>query len=153
MINARGETVAEKPAFRAAFKQRRCLVLADGFYEWQATGKGRHKQPLYFHLQDGKPFALAGLWERWQNADTVLTTCTIITTAANELLRPIHERMPVIVPPEAYSQWLDPAVTQREPLEALLTPFPADAMTGYPVSRTVNNVRNDSPACIAPAEG
>jgi putative SOS response-associated peptidase YedK len=142
--------VAEKPAFRSAFKRRRCLVLADGFYEWQAAGKGRQKQPFYIHMQDRAPFAFAGLWEHWQAADGAgepLETCTIITIEANDLVRPIHERMPVILPAEQYAQWLD-STQPAESLHALLHPYPADAMAAYPVSRTVNNVRNDSPACL-----
>jgi putative SOS response-associated peptidase YedK len=154
MINARGETVAEKPAFRAAFKYRRCLVLADGFYEWQAAGKGHQKQPYYVQRQDKAPFAFAGLWERWsdQNGDgSVLETCTIITTAPNELMRPIHERMPVILLPEDYALWLDSSMQEPGPLEALLHPYPTDLLTAYPVSRAVNNARHDSPECLEPA--
>lgn len=159
MINARAESVAEKPAFRAAFKQRRCLVLADGFYEWQAlpgsTGRGA-KQPFSFHMADGGVFAFAGLWERWRgtgqggdDGGAPLETCTIMTTEANELVRPVHERMPVILPRAAYALWLDPAVQQPEPLQALLAPFPAELMASHPVSRAVNRVANDGPECAA----
>lgn len=149
MINARSETVAEKPAFRTAFKQRRCLVLADGFYEWQRSG-GR-KQPYFFQLRDGRPFAFAGLWERWQAPDgQTVETCTILTTAPNDLARPIHDRMPVILDPAAYDQWLDPELRLAGPLEALLQPYPAAAMTAYPVSTYVNNARNDGPQCLDP---
>jgi putative SOS response-associated peptidase YedK len=152
MINARAETAAEKPAFRAAFKQRRCLVLADGFYEWQSSGQGRQKQPFYIHMKDGKPFALAGLWERWQGDEggSTLETCTILTTEPNELVRPIHNRMPVILAPADYGQWLDPAMQQAGPLQAMLQPYPAAALDAYPVSRAVNNARHDSPECVAP---
>lgn len=153
MINARAETVAEKPAFRQSFKTRRCLVLADGFYEWQAAARGGRKQPFYFALQDERPFALAGLWEHWEGkngTDGPLDTCTIITTEANELLRPVHERMPVMLHPEDYALWLDPAMKQPEPLQALLRPYPPEAMISYPIGYAVNDVRNDSPECIAP---
>lgn len=151
LINARAETVAEKPAFRAAFKQRRCLVLADGFYEWQPTGAGRQKQPFYFHMEDGKPFAFAGLWESWPGPDGPVETCTILTTDANSVVAPVHARMPLILPPDAYTLWLDPTVQAAEPLQALFQPYPAPAMTGYPVSRHVNSVDNDDPQCVAPA--
>lgn len=150
MINARAETVAEKPAFRAAFKQRRCLVLADGFYEWQPTSMRQTKQPFYIHRQDDKPFAFAGLWEYWEGAEGALETCTIITTEANELVRPIHERMPVIIAPDNYGQWLDPTTKQATPLQELLQPYASDALEAYLVSRAVNNARNESPECIAP---
>jgi putative SOS response-associated peptidase YedK len=150
MINARAETVAEKPAFRAAFKQRRCLVLADGFYEWQPTSTRQPKQPFYIHRQDDEPFAFAGLWEYWEGADGALETCTIITTEANELVSPIHERMPVIIAPDDYAQWLDPTTKQATPLQELLQPYDSDALEAYPVSHAVNNARNESPKCIAP---
>jgi putative SOS response-associated peptidase YedK len=148
MINARAETVSEKPAFRSAFKRRRCLVLADGFYEWQATST-RQKQPHYFALHDRRPFAFAGLWEYWEGAEGAFESCTIITTDANDLVRPTHNRMPVILQPADYDLWLDPAMQQAGPLEALLRPAAASAMMAYPVSRAVNNPRNDSPECVA----
>lgn len=150
MINARAETVAEKPAFRAAFSRRRCLVLADGFYEWQRTNG--QKQPFYFHLRDNKPFAFAGLWEQWQGTDgTTIDTCALLTTSANEVLRPIHERMPVILHPDDYTLWLDPAMHERDVLLSLLTPYPAGEMAGYPVSSFVNKATNDTPQCVARA--
>lgn len=150
MINARAETVAEKPAFRAAFSRRRCLVLADGFYEWQRTNG--QKQPFYFHLRDNKPFAFAGLWEQWQGADgTTIDTCALLTTSANEVLRPVHERMPVILHPDDYTLWLDPAMHERDVLLSLLTPYPAGEMAGYPVSSFVNKATNDTPQCVARA--
>ncbi|MBE9053205.1 SOS response-associated peptidase [Nostocales cyanobacterium LEGE 11386] len=150
LINARAETVAEKPAFRSAFKHRRCLVLADGFYEWQRqNGK---KQPFYFHLSDGQPFGFAGLWERWRTEDEEITSCTILTTAANELLQPIHDRMPVILAPQDYDLWLNPQIQTPEPLQQLLCPYPAQAMTAYPVSTWVNKPQHDSPECIVPLE-
>lgn len=147
LINARAETVAEKASFRAAFRHRRCLVVADGFYEWQRTE--RKKQPFYFRLRDGQPFAFAGLWERWQAPDgETIASCTILTTEASELLRPIHDRMPVILDPKDYDLWLDPAVQTPEPLQQLLRPYPAEVMTSYAVSTKVNNPANDSPECI-----
>lgn len=152
MINARAETVASKPAFRAAFKQRRCLVLADGFYEWQAGTMGSKKQPFYILMQDRMPFAFAGLWETWQGTESTLYSCTIITTTPNDLMQPIHSRMPVILRPDEYALWLDPHLDDQATLESVLQPFAAESMAAYPVSTTVNNVRNDSPACIAPAQ-
>jgi putative SOS response-associated peptidase YedK len=149
LINARAETVAEKPSFRSAFKHRRCLVLADGFYEWKRQ-QGK-KQPFYFRLQDGQPFGFAGLWEKWRSpADEEIISCTILTTAANELLQPIHERMPVILEPKDYDLWLDSQVQIPQTLEQLLRPYPALAMTAYPVSTLVNNSRHNSPECIIP---
>jgi putative SOS response-associated peptidase YedK len=131
LINARSETVAEKPSFRAAFKYRRCLIPADGFYEWQR--QERKKQPFYFHLQDHRPFAFAGLWEHWQSPDgSEIETCTILTTTANELLEPIHDRMPVILPAENYTIWLDPDLQTAKPLQPLLRPYPAVEMVAYP---------------------
>jgi putative SOS response-associated peptidase YedK len=147
LINARAETVTEKPAFRSAFKKRRCLILADGFYEWQQQdGK---KQPFYFRLQEGKPFAFAGLWEHWDNPEgESIDSCTIITTEANDVLRPIHDRMPVILEPENYDQWLDPQLQKAELIQPLLRPYPTEEMTVSPVSTKVNNPKNDSPDCI-----
>ena len=149
MINARAETVATKPAFRDAFRRRRCLVLADGFFEWK-----RHdgaKQPYYIHLTDDRPFAFAGLWDRWDKFETAIETCTIITTQANELLRPLHDRMPVIFDREQAGDWVA-AGAEGEELEALLRPYSADAMVAYPVSTLVNNPRQDVAQCIEPAE-
>jgi len=149
MINARSETVAEKPSFRSAFKRHRCLILADGFYEWRKqSGK---KQPFYFQLQDGSPFAFAGLWERWQALEgDVLETCTILTTEANQLVAQVHDRMPVILPTDRYDQWLDPTPQPSEPLQALLRPYDADRMSAYPVSVSVNSPWNDVPECVTP---
>ncbi|WP_138498841.1 SOS response-associated peptidase [Nostoc sp. PA-18-2419] len=152
LINARAETVAEKPAFRSAFKHRRCLVLADGFYEWQRQ-QGK-KQPFYFRLQDGQPFGFAGLWEKWHSpANEEIISCTILTTAANELLQSIHERMPVILEPQDYELWLDSQQQTPQTLQQLLRPYPAPAMTAYPVSTLVNNSRHHSPECIKPISG
>ena len=150
LINARGESVAEKPSFRNAFRRRRCLVLADGYYEWEKRGTKGKKQPYYFTVQDGEPFALAGLWERWHDADDhLLETCTIITTAANETARAIHDRMPVILNAADYDLWLDHDVSDAERLKPLLRPFPAELMAAYPVDTTVNNPRNETPECVA----
>lgn len=149
MINARAETVAEKPAFRSAFVRRRCLVPADGFYEWKRTAGG--KQPFFFQMRDGRPLAFAGLWEQWKSPDGgQIESYTILTTDANELLRPVHDRMPVILPPAAYDLWLDPDVQKPDVLLALLHPYPEEAMTAYPVSMRVNSPANDDPQCIAP---
>lgn len=148
LINARAETVAEKPAFRAAFKRRRCLVPTDGYFEWQAQGKA--KQPYLIDMQNGEPFAFAGLWESWQAPDgSPLETFTLITTDANETTRPIHDRMPVILSPEAHAMWLDGDFAARQPLLDLLVPFEAEPMRTTPVSRHVNNPRNDDPECVA----
>jgi len=148
-INAKAETVAEKPAFRAAFKKRRCLVVATGFYEWQV--RGPVKQPMWIGLRSKRPFAFAGLWEHWTPAEREpLETCTIITTEPNELMQSIHNRMPVILAPTSYDQWLDPAFQHIEPLKALLRPYLREELTAYPVSTLVNNPRHDAPQCLEP---
>jgi putative SOS response-associated peptidase YedK len=147
MINARSETVAERPAFRSALRQRRCLIPADGFYEWQRREDG--KQPFHIKLADGAPFGLAGLWEHWKTPEGAwLHTCTILTTAANELMRPLHDRMPVIIPPEQYGRWLDPGLNEPGPLQELLHPYPAELMVAHPVSKAVNKVSNDGPELV-----
>jgi len=147
MINARAETAAQKPAYRAAFRRRRCLVVADGFYEWERTGRPR--QPHFIRMQDDQPFAFAGLWESWQGPDDgPIESCTLLTTEPNELVEPIHNRMPVILPPDDYDQWLDPSVQRPEPLAPLLRPFPSDQMIAYPVSTYVNSPTRDDPRCI-----
>jgi putative SOS response-associated peptidase YedK len=149
MINARSETAATKPALRKPLRERRCLILADGFYEWKREGS--RKQPYYIKLRDGEPFAFAGLWDRWHPADgEPLETCTILTTTPNELVQTIHDRMPVILPSSAYDPWLDPAVREVESLQALLVPYTAAEMIAFPVSTQVNNPANDTPACMAP---
>jgi putative SOS response-associated peptidase YedK len=146
-INAKAETVAEKPAFRSAFKKRRCLVVATGFYEWQVQGK--RKQPMWIGLKSKAPFALAGLWEHWQPAEgEPADTCTIITTEPNELMKPIHTRMPVILSPSAYDAWLDPSYQQVDPLKALLRSYPSEELMAYPISTLVNNPRNDAPQVL-----
>jgi putative SOS response-associated peptidase YedK len=133
MINARSETMADKPAFRSAFKRRRCSVLADGFYEWLKQGK--KKQPHLFRLVGGGPFAFAGLWERWEKGGHSLDSCTILTTDPNALVRPLHDRMPVILAPADFALWLDPDAAKGEELQALLRPYPAEAMTAYPAAQ------------------
>src|SRR5262245_8950545 len=154
-INARGDTVAEKPSFRAAFKKRRCLILADGYYEWLREGKT--KLPHLYEIDGGKPFAMAGLWEWWggpkddKNPEPV-ESCTIITTDANKLASKIHDRMPVILDPDDYDCWLDPACDDRAKLEKLIKPFGGKKMTARPVSTYVNNVKNQGEQCVeAPA--
>ncbi|AFZ13754.1 protein of unknown function DUF159 [Crinalium epipsammum PCC 9333] len=146
LINARAETLTEKPSFRTAFKKRRCLIIADGFYEWQQQdGK---KQPFYFKLQDEQPFAFAGLWEHWESEREVIESCTILTTEANQIMQPIHGRMPVILSSKDYDLWLDPSVQKSDLLQPLLLPYSAEEMTAYPVSTRVNKPMNDSPECI-----
>ncbi len=148
MINARSETVAEKPSFRAAFKRRRCLIPADGFYEWQKVNGG--KQPIFIHAADKRPFALAGLWEMWSDPEgSMLQTCTILTTRPNEFMASIHNRMPVILEREDYDMWLDPGDDPQQALH-LLRPYPPEKMAAYPVTTLVNSPRNDLPACIEP---
>jgi putative SOS response-associated peptidase YedK len=148
LINARAETVAEKPAFRTAFKARRCLIPASGFYEWVPTG-GKHKQPYHFHLKVGKPFAFAGLWERWHGGDgEPVESCSIITTEANAVVRPVHERMPVILAPDDFAAWLDPHTSVAD-LHALLRPYPEGEMAAAPANPYVNNPRNQGPQCLA----
>jgi putative SOS response-associated peptidase YedK len=148
MINARSETAPEKPSFRRAFRGRRCLIAADGFYEWKRENGG--KQPYYFRMQDGRPFAFAGLWESWEKGDGTLRTCAILTTRANSVLEGIHDRMPVILPHDAYNAWLDPDA-DREELGELMIPYPNDDLETYPVSRFVNSPRNNDERCIEPA--
>jgi putative SOS response-associated peptidase YedK len=147
MINARSETAPEKPSFRSAFRRRRCLIPADGFYEWKRENGS--KQPYYFRIDGGRPFAFAGLWESW-NKDGEIRSCTILTTTANDLVEEIHERMPVILPRDRYDAWLDPEA-EGEALAALLGPYPGDDLEAYPVSRFVNSPGNDDPRCIEPA--
>jgi len=149
MINARAETAADKPSFRGPFRYRRCLVPADGFYEWQKVN-GR-KQPYFIGRQDERPLAIAALWELWQGADgSELETCALLTTAANELMHPIHERMPVLLDSEDYGLWLDTAVQKPDQLQHLLHPYPDELLRAYPVTTHVNNVRHDDPDCVQP---
>jgi putative SOS response-associated peptidase YedK len=149
LINARCETAADKPAFRTAMKGRRCLVPADGFYEWQA-GAGKTKTPHFIHRRDDRPFAFAGLWERWHDdAGHALDSCTILTTGPNALMSRIHDRMPVILDPADYAAWLDPK-TPAADIAALLRPAPAEPMEAYPVSTLVNSPKNQGPELVAP---
>jgi putative SOS response-associated peptidase YedK len=154
MINARSEGLAKKPAFKRAFYKRRCLVPADGFFEWEKLGK--KKLPWYFQRTDGLPFAFAGLWERWHPpgdpAPPPVSTFTIITTSANALVSPLHDRMPAILDPADFDRWLDPTQEVVDMLEALLVPLPAERMSGRPVSVRVNKVENDDPDCLGPPE-
>jgi len=148
-INAKAETVAELPSFRDAYRKRRCLIPADGFYEWKQEG-GR-KQPVYICMKDGEPFAFAGLWERWvREKDDFIESCTILTTEPNDLLEPIHNRMPVILDAKDYDLWLDPNVQEVSRLKPLLHPFPPEQMTYYPVNLRVNNPRHDDRLCVEP---
>jgi putative SOS response-associated peptidase YedK len=146
MINARAETVSQRPAFRAAFAHRRCLIPADGFYEWQRTND--NKQPYFVRAKDENPLAFAGLWERWQRGQEVIESCTIITTSANESLAPIHDRMPAILREDTYDLWLDPSVQDLGALQALLLPCDAKKLVAYPVSKHVNHPKNDDAECI-----
>ena len=151
LINARAETLADKPAFRSALKRRRCLIPADGFYEWRKAGSG--KTPMYIRMKSGEPFAFAGLWEAWSAAgDKTIVSCAIITTTPNALLEKIHDRMPVILKPEAYAGWLDPGEGDPGALAKWLKPYPAAHMTAYAVSPLVNKPANDVPECIVPVK-
>jgi putative SOS response-associated peptidase YedK len=149
LINARAETVADKPAFRSAFRKRRCLVVADGFYEWHQQENNKQKQPFYIRMKDEQPFAFAGLWEHWQDAHgEEIETCTLLTTEANELMQSIHNRMPVILEPKDYDLWLAPELKNTELLQPLLCPYPTEEMTAFPVSTLVNKPSNDTAECI-----
>ena len=148
MINARAETLLEKPSFREPLRKRRCLVLADGYYEWQATPNG--KQPMRFVLEDAQPFAMAGLWEEWNAGATPLATFTVITTSANPMAAAVHNRMPVILEPETEREWLNPAADLAD-LLPLLTPFAGEKMQVYPVSTRLNSPSNDDASLIARA--
>jgi putative SOS response-associated peptidase YedK len=150
IINARSETLLEKPTFKHAIRKRRCLIPADGFYEWHDTGAG--KQPYYIRMKSQKTFCFAGMFDTWKSPDgTPLVTCTIITTECNDLLRPIHHRMPVILHRNDYEAWLDPS-TDISIITSLLVPFPSDDMEIYPVSKMVNSPRNDGAELIRPNE-
>jgi len=148
LINARPETLAQKPSYRAAFKKRRCLIAADGFYEWKHSGKA--KQPFYLHLKNDAVFGFAGLWEAWRSAEgNMVESCTIITTEPNKLLRDIHDRMPAILHPDQYETWLQNS-TPEHLLQQLLMPYPAEMMEAYRVGPEVNSPKNDAPACMLP---
>jgi putative SOS response-associated peptidase YedK len=150
-INARAETVAEKPAFRSAFKYRRCLIPADGYYEWQELAGSKTKQPWYICLKRKQPMALAGLWEHWQGADgSKIESCTVIVTSGNELMINIHDRMPVILREEHWDTWLDTANTDKQSMQNLLTQYPHEEMTAWRVGAEVNSPKNNNQNCIKP---
>ena len=152
LINARGETLAEKPAFRGPYKYRRCLILADGFYEWKSTPGTKTKVPHYIRMANGKAFGFGGLWSEWQAADgSEVRSCTIVTTAPNSLLAPIHDRMPVILRSEDRAFWLDPAPKNADDLGHLIKPYPAELMRAFAVTMLVNNPANDRAECVLPA--
>lgn len=149
MINARSETIAEKPSFRTAFRKRRCVMLVDGFYEWRKEPDGKNKTPIHVKMKTGEPFLFAGLWEKWKSPeDDLIRSCTIITTTPNDLMGRFHHRMPVILPRDAQQTWLDPEPRAPQDLLPLLRPYPPEEMVAYPVSKMVNSPRNDSPDCI-----
>jgi len=151
LINARGETLAEKPSFRGSFKYKRCLIPADGFYEWKAEAGQKTKTPYFIHMKDRQPFAFAGLWDEWQSPDGgALRTCVIITTAPNELMSGLHNRMPVILDKANFADWLNPLPARPEDLMPLLQPFPAERMAAHPVSTLVNSPTNNRAELIAP---
>jgi putative SOS response-associated peptidase YedK len=149
LINARAETITEKASFKNAFKKRRCLIVADGFYEWQKTGQ--RKTPVYIRLKSGKPFGFAGLYDTWTSPEgEQITTCTIITTEANDVMKPIHSRMPVIIPKDSEDLWLSPEIKDSEVLLDMLRPYPSEEMETHPVSNMVNSPANNTPECIEP---
>jgi putative SOS response-associated peptidase YedK len=151
MINARSETASTKPAFRDALKSRRCLIPADGFYEWARTGKAR--QPYCFEVNEGKLFAFAGIWDRWNDAsDETIETCSILTTTANAVTAAVHDRMPVILDPDGYDLWLDPGMRDVSAASELLKPYDARLMRSYPISTRINHVANDDAECSEPVE-
>lgn len=150
MINARSETAAEKPSFRAAYKYRRCIVPADGFYEWKKEQGG--KQPYLIGLASGGVFGIAGLWEHWEQDGSVIESCTLLTTDANVFMAPLHHRMPVILDRQDYDEWLDASVQKADTLLHLMRPYEGGEMEAVAVNRMVNNPRNDEPGCVEPVE-
>ena len=150
MINARAETLAEKPSYKHPFRKQRCLIPADGFYEWKKIGQT--KQPYRFQLKSGEPFAFAGLWDQWKQGNDILYSCTIITTHPNSLVGEVHNRMPVILREDDYETWLDPEMTDLYSLQSLLAPYPEEKMEVYPVSQRVNSPKNDDPSLIEPVD-
>ncbi|MCC6441832.1 MAG: SOS response-associated peptidase [Armatimonadetes bacterium] len=151
MINARAESLAEKPAFQRAYRKRRCLILADGFYEWKQEEGRKGKTPMYIQMRSGEPFAFGGLWEVWHpEGDPPVHSCTIITTSPNEVIEPIHNRMPLILERRHYALWLDPEEQSSDRLNPLLKPYPPESMAAFPVSRLVNDPKNNLEACILP---
>jgi putative SOS response-associated peptidase YedK len=153
MINARAESLAEKPSFRTAYRRRRCLILSDGFYEWKQNPDLKSKQPMYIRMKNGSPFAFAGLWEVWHAPDgSEIRSCTIITTQPNALLQTIHNRMPVILPPAAYQAWLETDDRQPAQLDHLLVPYPPEEMIAFPVSKLVNRPEVETPDLVKPLD-
>jgi len=153
LINARGETIAEKPSFRGSFKYKRCIIPVDGFYEWKSQSGEKTKTPYFIHMKDHAPFAFAGLWDEWHSPDgSTLRTCTIITTEPNELMATLHNRMPVILNQKDYAQWLGAAPQTPDHLLHLIKPFPSDKMSAYAVSTLVNKPGNDRPECVVPLQ-
>jgi putative SOS response-associated peptidase YedK len=148
LINARADGVADKPSFRSAFKRGRCLVVADGFYEWRKDGKA--KQPFFIRMKDDRPFAFAGLSEHWSKGEKPIDSASLITTEPNPLMATIHDRMPVILPKEYWDLWLDPEFQSKEKLLSLLQPYPTDEMVATPVSTLVNSPKNENPECVVP---
>jgi putative SOS response-associated peptidase YedK len=148
MINARSEGIDEKPSFKHAFKRRRCLILADGFYEWKKNEGS--KQPYRFIMKSKEPFAFAGLWETWKKGNQPLHSCTIITTTPNGVTKDVHDRMPVILPRDTYDLWLNPKYDETEHLKSLLVPYPAEEMEKYPVSTLVNSPKNEMEELLSP---
>ncbi len=152
LINARAETLAEKPSFRGGYKYKRCLIFSDGFYEWKTLPDQKAKVPHFIRLKSGQPFAFAGLWDEWHAPDgSLIKSCTIITTEPNELMSSLHNRMPVILPRAAQAQWLETAPQKPEALQHLLAAYPTDEMTAYPVSTLVNSPANDRAELVVPA--
>ncbi len=146
LINARSETAAERPSFKISFEKKRCLIFADGFYEWHLLPDSKIKQPYFIRLKSQKPFAFAGLWDNWQDGEKeTIRSCTILTTDANSPPKPIHQRMPVILPPDTFDLWLSPESVPPAELMPLLKPFAASLMEAYPISNAVNKVKNDNP--------
>lgn len=149
MINARGESLVDRPAFRDSFRSRRCVVLADGYYEW--AGKGKNRVPMYFHLSDGRAFGIAGLWDRWERGDSALETCTVITTDSSPLAAQVHNRMPVLLVDDAVERWLDDSASESE-LRSMIVSYSGGDLEMFEVLRYVNAPANDSPECIAPVD-
>ncbi|MBE7534578.1 MAG: SOS response-associated peptidase [Anaerolineales bacterium] len=153
LINARSETLAEKPSFRGSLKYKRCLVFADGFYEWKTHRGKKAKTPFYIYMKDRQPFAFAGLWDTWSSSDgSYLRSCALITTVPNKLMETIHNRMPAILHPRDYAAWLDPSAQTPNQILPLIKPYPAEDMDAHPVSALVNNAHVDAPEMILPAQ-
>jgi putative SOS response-associated peptidase YedK len=153
LINARAETLAEKSSFRGAYKYKRCLIFADGFYEWKSISGAKTKIPYFIHLKSRQPFAFAGLWDEWHSPDgSLIKSCTIITIEPNALMATLHNRMPVILSPDSYTPWLENAPQKPEALQNLLTQYPTSEMTAHPVSTLVNSPMNDRPELVVPIQ-